>query len=129
VFKKVTADSKARLFAVPDYALDKHTERGKGTDTSSRLSKAAAVWKVEVSNWSQEEKLKSHGPGIKTVSKSARNKKQAVPMQDEKDTKQTSSEATQVSQFFDVGAIVSSSWMEDPYAERCRAWYMYQEDK
>jgi hypothetical protein len=55
-----------RMFAIPDYAIDKHTERGKGSikmkNNFYRLEEESIKRGVETADWDEDEKLKSHGP-------------------------------------------------------------------
>ena len=65
-----------REFAIPSYAVDKHTRRGgsggggvqgetvKGVDTRPSLQAGARYWGVDISSFSEKEKAKSHGDGV-----------------------------------------------------------------
>ncbi len=58
---------------IPAYAVDRHTKRGKGgesteyycmgDDTTDSIRSAADHWKVDISNWTPAVIAKSHGPG------------------------------------------------------------------
>jgi hypothetical protein len=106
-----SASKHARTYAIPAWALDKHTERGKGTDTSARLAKAAELFRVDISGWSQEEQLKSHGPGVKPSGGKGKGS------------------GSQVAAFFDVGAIVANKCLDDEYHDVCREHYLAEEKK
>ncbi len=116
-----------RKFAIPLIALDKHTDRGKGIDTTARLAKAAPLvlaaatttghrsnWVAsakEWESWDDEERSKSHG-GARAYD----DKKGETP----------------VSRFFDEGALVINEWHKctpDVFRDRCRQWYVGKEER
>lgn len=53
----------ARTYAVPGFALDKHTIRGKGYSTLGRVASLKTGSKLKSVFWSNDERKKSHGPG------------------------------------------------------------------
>ena len=75
-FDQLAAQWPSRAFAIPTYALDKHTRRGgtggqptqantlQGEDTRSLLIDSARWWGKDASSWSDDEIARSHGPGI-----------------------------------------------------------------
>ncbi len=107
---------KRRIFAIPDYAIDKHTGRGKGSklaqDDFHLLEKEAKKRNIDIDQWSMTEKSKSHGPYVKFANEYV--------------TQQKIHSA--VSYFFAVGSLVThirnGPTGEDPYFEKAMSAYL-----
>ena len=112
---------KRRRFAIPNYAIDKHTSRGKGSKKTlnnlNLLEKEAKKRNIDISNWSSEEKQKSHGNYLNFA--------------DEYITQQKNHSA--VSHFFIIGSLVTHVRKgpagEDPYFEKALSAYLEIEFK
>ena len=100
-----------RRFAVPDYAIDKHTSRGnasKQLNNDAVLLNEAHKRGIDLTDWSLEERSKSHGPCRHFAKEFRTQQKQPSPF----------------SYFFDVGAIVTNCRADpigsDLYHDRIR---------
>jgi hypothetical protein len=110
-----------RQFAVPSSAIDKHTGRGKGSKTYvnnfHQLEKEAMKRGIDISDWSDQEKMKSHGLYLKMA-------KEYVTQQ---------SQHSLVSHFFMVGSQVTPQATgytgTDDYYDKALAAYLQVEYK
>ncbi|OJJ14078.1 hypothetical protein BKI52_44655 [marine bacterium AO1-C] len=110
-----------RKFTVPDYALDKHTDRGKGNTSKDNnygvLHQQGQKEGINTQGWSLEEVAKSHGRYRRFAEKLMSGQKQHSRM----------------SHFFDVGAVINNTKEgiqgEDPYLMKARKFYLAIERK
>jgi len=96
-----------RFLNVEPWATDKHTERGRGIDTTSRLLGSCKALGGEdiIKTWSKAEISKSHGIGLKPIGE------------------------TQLERFWDEGVQIKNAAGPNPYHDACRTWYLQQEAK
>lgn len=59
----VAMSNRRQVTVLPEY-VDKHTFRGRGRNTADLIKEGADALKLDISSWSEDEKAKSHGPGI-----------------------------------------------------------------
>ena len=110
-----------RRFAVPAYALDKHTDRGKGNTSKNNnysvLHQQGQKEGINTQGWPQEEVAKSHGKYRQFAEKLISGQTQHSRM----------------SHFFDVGAVIHNTRAgiqgEDPYFMKARKFYLAIERK
>ncbi len=110
-----------RRFAVPHYALDKHTDRGKGNTSKENnyevLHQQGQKENINTRQWSVEEVAKSHGSYRKFAEQVSAGQQQHSRM----------------SHFFDVGAMITNLREgiqgQDPYLMQARKFYLAIERK
>ena len=118
-FNEFTDILPRRQLAVPDYALDKHTCRGKGSGSNNihLLHQQAAKRNIDTRQWAASEIQKSHG-----------DYKHFAAYYDE-----TLKKHSRISHFFDVAAVITKrrEGMQgiDNYAEKARTYYLAIERK
>ena len=114
-----TTITERRKLSIPDYAIDKHTDRGKGSPYAPHniadLHTEAQKKRIPTHAWSTEEIAKSHGAYKKFA-----------------DYKQAG-QHSRMSHFFTEGALlnnVPASWLgEDPYEEGVLRYFLTLEKK
>ncbi|HAS39978.1 MAG TPA: hypothetical protein DCS93_05835 [Microscillaceae bacterium] len=110
-----------RQFMVPDYALDKHTDRGKGNTSKDNnyevLHQQGQKEGIDTRQWPIEEVAKSHGKYRWFAERVVSGQKQHSRM----------------SHFFDVGAVITNPKAgiqgQDPYLMKARKFYLAIERK
>jgi len=110
-----------RQFAVPAYALDKHTDRGKGNTSKEHnyevLHQQGQKEGIDTRQWPIEEIAKSHGKYRKFAERVLSGQKQHSRM----------------SHFFDIGAVITNLKAgiqgQDPYLIEARKFYLAIERK
>jgi hypothetical protein len=110
---------KRRQYHIPDYAIDKHTDRGKGSNFAPHnivdLHTESQKKKIPTYQWSEQEVSKSHG-AYKLFADYPRNGKHS-----------------RISHFFIEGALlknVPTNWQgEDPYEAAVRSYFLSLEKK